>query len=113
MASHAAHRGRIRPRGLIYYGFPLHQPKKPGMERAVHLVEIDVPMLFLQGERDSLATPELMKEVLEKQGQVELIFFEDGDHSFKVRKRSGIDQDQVYKRLQDETIDFCRKVLSL
>ena len=114
MASHGCAENKISPRGLIFYGFPLHPPKKPGSDRADHLMEIDVPMLFLQGERDALATPELLTEVNAKLGALShLVFFEDGDHSFKVRKRSGLDQGEVFSRLQEETVGFCRQVLGL
>ncbi len=72
-------------RGLAFLGFPLHPTGKPGIERADHLAAVKVPMLFLQGTRDTLAEPELIRPVCEKLGaRATLIFFEGGDHSFRV-----------------------------
>src|SRR5262245_25908396 len=48
-------------RGLVYFGFPLHAPGKPGAERAAHLADVNLPMLFLQGSRDALADLKLLK----------------------------------------------------
>jgi predicted alpha/beta-hydrolase family hydrolase len=77
-------------RGLIFLGFPLHPPGKPGTSRAEHLYGLDFPMLFLQGTRDPFAQLDLLSPVCEKLGsRVTLHVVEDGDHSFKVRKRSG------------------------
>src|SRR5688572_27368778 len=42
-------------RGLVFVGFPLHPAGKPSVERAEHLGQVQVPMLFLQGTRDTLA----------------------------------------------------------
>jgi predicted alpha/beta-hydrolase family hydrolase len=72
-------------RGLAFLGFPLHPTGKPAIERADHLVAVRVPMLFLQGTRDTLAEPELIRGVCEKLGaRARLVFFEGGDHSFRV-----------------------------
>ena len=49
-------------RGLVCFGFPLHAAKKPSTERAAHLAAVPVPVLFLQGTRDALAEPDLMRE---------------------------------------------------
>jgi predicted alpha/beta-hydrolase family hydrolase len=72
-------------RGLAFLGFPLHPTGKPAIERADHLVAVRVPMLFLQGTRDTLAEPDLIRGVCEKLGaRATLVFFEGGDHSFRV-----------------------------
>jgi predicted alpha/beta-hydrolase family hydrolase len=72
-------------RGLAFLGFPLHPTGKPAIERADHLVAVRVPMLFLQGTRDTLAEPDLIRGVCEKLGaRARLVFFEGGDHSFRV-----------------------------
>lgn len=77
-------------RGLIFLGFPLHPPGKPGINRASHLESVDLPMLFLQGTRDTFAQPQLMLPVCEGLGsRAKLHVVEGGDHSFKVLKRSG------------------------
>jgi predicted alpha/beta-hydrolase family hydrolase len=83
-------------RGLVFLGFPLHPPGKPGVERAGLLARIEVPMLFVQGTRDEFARLDLITEVtggLGSRAALELI--EGADHSFNVRKSSGQTVDQV------------------
>jgi predicted alpha/beta-hydrolase family hydrolase len=76
--------------GLAFFGFPLHPAGKPSVERADHLVEVKIPMLFLQGTADKLAEPDLLKPVVKKLGsRATLHFLEAADHSFHVPVRSG------------------------
>lgn len=83
-------------RGLIFLGFPLHPVNKPSRERAEHLAQISCPMLFLQGTRDELADIALMRTVVERLGQPAVLqLFDDADHSFHVRARSGRTDKQV------------------
>ncbi len=75
--------------GLIFLGFPLHAPNKPGNDRADHLRDVTVPMLFLQGTRDSLADLTLLKPVVSALGgRATMHIVDGGDHSFKVLKIS-------------------------
>lgn len=77
-------------RGLVFLGFPLHPAGKPSDERAAHLAEVDVPMLFLQGSRDELASLELLRPLVKRLGaRATLHVFDDADHSFHVPARSG------------------------
>ena len=77
-------------RGLIFLGFPLHPASRPSDERAKHLFDVQIPMLFLQGTRDELANLELLKPVIDRLGaRATLKLFEDADHSFHVPARSG------------------------
>ncbi len=76
-------------RGLAFVGFPLHPAGKPGTERAAHLREVDLPMLFLQGTRDDLADLALLRPVVEALPTATLHVVDDADHSFHVRKKSG------------------------
>jgi predicted alpha/beta-hydrolase family hydrolase len=77
-------------RGLIFFAFPLHPAGRPGTARAEHLAHVDVPMLFLQGTRDTLADLELMRPVVEGLApRATLHVLEGADHSFHVLKRSG------------------------
>jgi len=77
-------------RGLVFLGFPLHPPGRPGDSRAEHLARVQIPMLFLQGDRDQFADLKLLKPVLEGLGdRATLHLVEGGDHSFHVLKRSG------------------------
>jgi hypothetical protein len=94
-------------RGLVFVGFPLHPDGKPGVERAAHLADVRVPMLFLQGTRDELAELSLVRQVLEPlQPLATLHLVEDGDHSFHVRARSGSDDAQVMRDLAQTTSDW-------
>ena len=82
-------------RGLIYFGFPLHATGKPSTDRANHLFDIKLPMLFLQGSRDALADLKLLKPLCARLGKrVELFVIEGGDHSFHLLKSSGRSDDQ-------------------
>ncbi len=86
--------------GLVFLGFPLNAPNKPGNERADHLRDVAVPMLFLQGTRDSLADLTLLTPVVNALGRrATMHIVEGGDHSFKVLKRSGRTVDEVFDEL--------------
>jgi predicted alpha/beta-hydrolase family hydrolase len=77
-------------RGLVFLGFPLHPPGRPGTARADHLDGVRVPMLFLQGTRDEFAGLDLLRPVIAQLGEhTTLHVVEGGDHSFKVLKRTG------------------------
>jgi len=92
-------------RGLIFLGFPLHPAKKPSQERAEHLAQISCPMLFLQGTRDELADLALMRTVVERLGELATLhLFEDADHSFHVRARSGRTDKQVLDSMLDAIV---------
>ena len=83
-------------RGLIYFGFPLHAAGHPGAERGNHLIDIDLPMLFLQGSRDALADLKLLKPLCRKLGkQSELFVIGGADHAFHMLKSSGKSDDEV------------------
>jgi predicted alpha/beta-hydrolase family hydrolase len=99
MTSLAAAKERLDGvRGLIFFGFPLHAAGKPGAERGAHLAAVDLPMLFLQGSRDTLADLTLLTPLCRKLGdRAELFVIEGGDHSFHMLKSSGRADDQVLK----------------
>ena len=87
-------------RGLVFFGFPLHPPGRPGVERAEHLAAIEIPMLFLQGTRDEFATLDLLHGVVQRLGsRATLHLIEEGDHSFKVPKRTGKTEHDVLEEL--------------
>ncbi|HEY7681572.1 MAG TPA: alpha/beta family hydrolase [Gemmatimonadales bacterium] len=89
-------------RGLVFLGFPLHPPGKPGVSRADHLSKVQVPMLFLQGSRDDFARFDLITEVCGGLGPRATLELVDGaDHSFNVRKSAGRSADQVLDGLCD------------
>jgi predicted alpha/beta-hydrolase family hydrolase len=101
MTSSAAAKEKLSDvQGLIFLGFPLHPPGKPGIERASHLGSVDLPMLFLQGTRDSFGRPEMLLPVCEGLGsRANLHIVDGGDHSFKVLKRSGRTDTDVMEEL--------------
>ena len=78
-------------RGLAFLGFPLHPPDRPGTERAEHLARTaPAPLLFVQGTRDELATPALLRPVVARLGRrARLHVVEHADHGFEVLVRSG------------------------
>ncbi|MGN6416324.1 MAG: alpha/beta hydrolase family protein [Pseudobacter sp.] len=78
---------RTDVKGLIFFGFPLHQPGKPSMDRAEHLKTVKLPMLFLQGTKDTLASIDLMEALCKSLKKATLVKFEGADHSFKAGKK--------------------------
>ena len=87
-------------RGLVFVGFPLHPAGQPGVARAEHLARVTVPMLFLQGTRDTLANLELLSPIVgQLGGRATLRVIEHADHGFHVLKRSGRSDAQVLDEL--------------
>ncbi len=87
-------------RGLVFVGFPLHPAGKPATERAAHLEQVAVPMLFLQGTRDTLADLPLIRQTVGRLGSRATLHIVDGaDHSFHVPARSGRSQVEVIGEL--------------
>ncbi len=87
-------------RGLIFFGFPLHPPKRPSIKRAEHLQLVKLPLLFLQGTRDDLADLTLLRPICGSLGpQTVLHVIEGADHSFHVLKRSGKTDSEVLAEL--------------
>ena len=87
-------------KGIIFYGFPLHPLGKPSVERAEHLKEVKVPMLFLQGTKDELATWELIESVCASLPKAKLVKIEGANHAFKAGKLN------VIQILVDATRDW-------
>lgn len=89
-------------RGLAFFGFPLHPAGKPSSDRATHLSDVEIPMLFLQGTRDALAELKLLEPVVKVLGsRATLRLLEGADHSFHVLKSSGRNDREV----MDEALD--------
>ncbi|MBL0744351.1 alpha/beta hydrolase family protein [Chryseolinea lacunae] len=79
-------------RGIVFYGFPLHPAGAPATDRAEHLGQVAVPILFLQGTRDALADLTLITQVCGKLPLATLVTFEGADHSFKKGKKEFIEE---------------------
>ena len=89
-------------RGLAFLGFPLHPAGKPGIERAEHLAEVQIPMLFVSGSRDALADLDLLKSVVEFLGAPAMLHVVDqADHGLRVPAKSG----RTAEEAQGEALD--------
>jgi predicted alpha/beta-hydrolase family hydrolase len=91
-------------RGLVFFGFPLHPPNQPGIKRADHLAKVTVPMLFLQGTRDTFADLALLRPVCAKLSPPPTLqIVESADHSFHVLKSSGKTDAEILRELAQTT----------
>jgi predicted alpha/beta-hydrolase family hydrolase len=92
-------------RGIVFLGFPLHPPGKPSVERAEHLFQVRIPMLFLQGTLDALADLSLLRPVCGQLGTRATLHVEDGaDHSFRVQKTSGMTNSDKLLRIVNAVV---------
>ena len=99
--------------GLVFLGYPLHPPGRPDRLRAAHLRDVKAPMLFVQGSRDAFGTPaELQPIVTRLEPAADLFVVEGGDHSFKVPKSAGVEQQDVYRAIQDRIETWLRMIVS-
>jgi len=100
-------------RGLAFMGFPLHPPGKPSAERGAHLDDVRVPMLFLQGTRDELATSSLLQALIRRLGRrATLALFKDANHSFHIPARTGRTDAQVPGELAVTLAKWMKAVLA-
>ena len=100
-------------RGLVFLGFPLHPAGRPGRERAQHLADVDIPMLFLSGTRDALAELDQLEPVIKSLGKrATLKLFDQADHSFHVPAKSGRKDADVLKEILDEFAHWVDKVIA-
>ena len=98
-------------RGLVFFGFPLHPPNRPRTKRADHLAKVTVPMLFLQGTRDTLAGLKLLRPVCAKLGsRATLHVIEKADHSFHVLKSSGRSDAEVLRELAETVVSWAERI---
>jgi uncharacterized protein len=91
-------------KAIVFYGFPLHPANSPGTDRAEHLKEVTVPMLFLQGTRDTLAYLDLIQSVCATLPKAQLITLEKADHSFKIGKK------ELIVDLANYTSDYLKRM---
>ncbi len=99
-------------RGLVFFGFPLHPAGRPGTQRADHLRDVRVPVLFLQGSRDPMAPLEEIRPVCRELGKnTSLHVVEDADHSFQVLKRTGRSEAEVLDELAGQVAQFMKRSL--
>ncbi|HJT65430.1 MAG TPA: alpha/beta family hydrolase [Pyrinomonadaceae bacterium] len=97
--------------GLVFLGYPLHPPGNPAKLRVEHLEQIQKPMLFVQGTRDALGTPEEIQPFVKNlRPPAKIYAIEGGDHSFKAPKKFGLDQPQVYENAMDEIVRWAATI---
>jgi predicted alpha/beta-hydrolase family hydrolase len=103
MTSTAAAEGRLPGvRGIVFLGFPLHAPGKPGTDRADHLTRVGLPMLFVQGTRDAFADLDLLRPISTRlKDRATLHLVEEADHGFRVSRSRGRSEEQVLDELAD------------
>ena len=108
MTSQATAQGLLESvRGLVFFGFPLHPPGTPGIKRAEHLANVAMPMLFLQGTRDTFADLKLLRPVCAQLGsRATLHIVETADHSFHVLKSSGRTDADALHELAETTASW-------
>ena len=112
MSSQAAAAGLLEGvRGLVFFGFPLHPPNKPGTKRAEHLAKVPMPMLFLQGTRDTLADLKLLRPICGELGErATLHVVATADHSFHVLKSAGRNDAEVLRELAETMAVWAEKL---
>jgi hypothetical protein len=94
-------------KGLAFLAFPLHPAGKPSADRAEHLSDVRIPMLFLQGTRDDLADLDLLRPVCNQLGdRATLKLLEHADHSFNVLPRSGRTNEEVHREMVDGLVTW-------
>jgi predicted alpha/beta-hydrolase family hydrolase len=98
-------------RGLVFLAFPLHPAKSPSDERAEHLADVRVPMLFLQGTRDELAELGLLQPLVAHLGErTTLKLFDGADHSFHVPARSGRTDAEVMTEIAAAIVEWVARL---
>ena len=96
MSTHYAVEQPNTAAGIMLFSFPLHVSMKPATKRATHLGAINEPMLFLSGDRDTLAQAELLQSVTDPLANAHLHWLETADHSYKILKRTRKSSEDVY-----------------
>jgi uncharacterized protein len=96
--------------GLVFFGYPLHPPGRPERIRKAHLPDIEVPMLFVEGTRDSFCPLETLEEVrTELKAPNEVAVIDGGDHSLKVPKSSGRTTEEAWAEAAAAVTDWLRR----
>jgi uncharacterized protein len=100
-------------RGLVFLGFPLHAPGRPSDERGNHLLQVEIPMLLLQGTRDALADTQLIQRLVQQLGsRATLKLFQNADHSFHVAARTGRQDSEVRAEMLDALLVWIEMAFS-
>jgi len=113
MTTTAASLGQLENvRGILCFGFPLHPPKVPSLDRAEHLKQVGIPTLWIQGTRDDLADLKLIRKVVKAHHTwLKLHVIEGANHSFEVLKSSGRTADEVMSEIGTAAQAFCLAII--
>jgi hypothetical protein len=99
-------------KGLVFFGFPLHAPGKPSTKRAEHLFNLSLPMLFMQGPRDTFTDLKLLRPICLRLGVRAIMHIIEGaDHSFHMLKSSTLNDEQVLKQLALTVADWASRLM--
>ena len=97
--------------GLVLFSFPLHLPGRPDTRRAEHLANIKIPMLFLSGTRDELATLDLLEPAIKKLGKhTTLHLIDTANHSYKILKKSRSSDEDVFAEMAGKTLSWIAEI---
>jgi predicted alpha/beta-hydrolase family hydrolase len=97
--------------GLVLLSFPLHLPGRPDTKRAEHLAKIEIPMLFLSGTRDELATLDLLEPTIQKLGKrANLHLLDTANHSYKILKKTRQSTEDVFAEMARVTREWTVRV---
>jgi len=97
--------------GLVLFSFPLHLPGRPDTRRAEHLANIKIPMLFLSGTRDELATLDLLEPAIKKLGKhTTLHLIDTANHSYKILKKSRSSDEDVFAEMAGKTLSWISEI---
>ena len=97
--------------GLVFLGYPLHPPGQSTKLRVEHLAHVGKPMLFVQGTRDALGTPDEINPYIKDLRPAAKIYpIEGGDHSFKAPKKFGLPQEEIYENAMNEIDRWSRSI---
>ena len=98
-------------KGLVFSSFPLHMPGKPSITRAEHLANVKIPMLFLSGTRDELATLDLLESVVKNLGKKATLHkIDTANHSYKILKKSRTSDEDVFAEMARATAEWASQV---
>jgi uncharacterized protein len=107
IATHVASQGAGRLHGVVCLGYPLHPPGRPEQRRDAHLPAIAVPVLFIQGTRDTFGTADEIAALVPRLQRATLHTIPGGDHSFKVPGGKG-NQESIFNGILDTVVQWMR-----
>jgi predicted alpha/beta-hydrolase family hydrolase len=97
--------------GLVFVGFPLHPAGRPSTERAKHLCDVKVPMLFLQGTRDALCDLSQLRAAVDGLGPLSTVHLLEGaDHAFHVPAQSRHTDEEIRRQMIDVLDGWMRSI---